>query len=613
MKKHLVSMSVAAMLMLSATTIATAQGVMTTIYEESKRIEDILQSWQSELDSGKDPNQQWKIAKSKLSASIKWISEECLVKEICQEFSKQATKILYRESINVDEVRTNMMLSLRILSLKIEQKKQQEKEYLVWLLFCLSASSLFIASALIWWLMKTKKQIKGLAMRDTLTGLPTLLAFEKALERYIASANRDNLPIFVLCINFNHFKRIKDAYGHGVGNLFLVDVAKKLSQCIRENDILVHLGRDDFAIAITAKNMQALHKLLERIERILAPAITIDSHKIHGSASIGIAVFPDDGEECGDLMRSADLAMGDAKRDWSNMHDTKIPVTHRLYSPKMQKEQKERENKITMLENALTNNWFTMFFQVLVSPDGIIRGAEALVRLIEPNKGIVPPGEWIDLAEKEGLIVPIGRWIIVSVFAQKKKWKQAGIPCGRISINLSVAQLDLDEDVIPFIIDQMEAHDLDREDVLIELTESRRPTENMQRKLEVLAGHVSMMLDDYGTDGATIADLLTMLVVGLKIDKRFTDLLPSDNAPFVMGILALAKSLKLKITAEGVETLAQVEFLAGKVDHLQGYFFAKALPPKEFEALIQELKTWTDSERDEMDFWKEKQKQSLSK
>ena len=465
---------------------------------------------------------------------------------------------------------------------------------------------------------------KILAWKDTLTSLENRNAFFDLLVRTIALSSRSGSWILLLFIDVNLFKYVNDTFGHEAGDRLLQEIARRLKKCTRESDTVARIGGDEFTIIMPIDNPDNIGSTAEVIMRKFAKELSsplvINGDKIFISLSIGIGVCPKDASDANNLMKCADTAMYHAKAEWkTNGSEAQESVTWKLFSEEMQQELRDRKRMIEMLDNAALSivvpeqqSWFRMFYQILLRSDGTLYGAEVLIRLFVPGKGMLPPDKWISIAEEKH-IAKIGRWIIMDIFAQIKFWKESEFNCGKISINISGAQFTLDKDLVQWIIEQLLSHGLTRKDVQFEFTESFKPTGKIKEQIRKLAGYVSIKYDDYGTCGAVLSDLRGTPVDGVKVDRSFIGLLPSKDTKFVQAIFALAKSLDLDLTAEGVEKLEQVEFLQGKVDVLQGFYFSRPLPVSEYVALVKDLERWIGSGKNPMDFWIKKHEMEKNK
>jgi diguanylate cyclase (GGDEF)-like protein len=388
-----------------------------------------------------------------------------------------------------------------------------------------------------------------------------------------------------MLLDLDHFKSINDSLGHSVGDEVLREIARRLSACLRETDIVARLGGDEFVLILTDINASEDSSLIARkiIEAVNLP-IGCGDHDLYTSASIGIALFPDDGQDEHSLLKNADTAMYKAKEAGRNNFKHYISsMNHGAY---------EHLSLGNDLHKALQQNEFLINYQPQVDLlTGRIIGAEALIRWRHPTKGMLLPGRFISLAEKTGIIIPIGEWLLQRVCEQIRASSELCLPRICFAINLSARQFT-QQNLIETIDREIRNSQIDPALLEIEITESviMQDMESIIRTMHHLSSlGVSISVDDFGTGYSSLSYLKKFPLRTLKIDKMFINDLTtdSDDAAIVRAIIAMAHSLKMKVIAEGVETIEQLEFLRSlKCDAIQGYVFSRPVSAKELAMLL---------------------------
>lgn len=424
---------------------------------------------------------------------------------------------------------------------------------------------------------------------DRLTNLPNqLLLREKFDESLLQKGSVQPPSILVMAID--RFYRIVESLGYASGDRLIQNVAHRLITCVDFGDTVARLNTDQFAIILASENQQSLElteqasQVAQRIIERLSKPITLDQHKISLSASIGIALSPKDGEDIDELMQHAEAALSYAKQLGGNQFQ--------FYSPNIQAVSVELLNLETNLRYALERSQFQIYYQPQVDlTSGRIIGAEALLRWMLPEQGLISPGQFIPLAEQNGLIVPIGEWVLQTACQQVKTWQDRGLPPLRIAVNLSVRQFnqpDLTEKIVNILTDTK----LEPQYLELELTESML-VDNIKlatthlKKLKALG--ISISLDDFGTGYSSLGYLQNFNLDILKIDRCFvTDINTNEkNATITKAIISMAHGLNLHVIAEGVETEAELEFLREqKCNTIQGYFFSPPVPGDKLEEML---------------------------
>jgi diguanylate cyclase (GGDEF)-like protein/PAS domain S-box-containing protein len=437
-----------------------------------------------------------------------------------------------------------------------------------------------------------EERIRQLAFYDTLTGLPNRATLYNLLEQALASARRNSATGAIMFIDLDRFKYVNDTLGHGAGDELIRRVSARFKTCLRASDVIARLGGDEFVVALIdiAKPDDAA-VVAQKIMAIFASPFLIDGHEISISASIGISVYPADGISVEDLIKNADVAMYRAKDQGRS--------SFLFYSSDMNVRSLERLEMESSLRRALVRKELLLHYQPQVDiATGKIVGAEVLLRWKHPDLGMVSPAQFIPMAEETGLIVPIGQWVMEQAVMQNKAWLDAGIAVVKLAVNLSAQQLrtNLVDEVSSLLVRYQLPNDL----LELEITESmvmRNANEviDMLRALDFLG--VPMSLDDFGTGYSSLSYLKRFPIKKLKIDQSFVRSIPkdADDIAITRAIIALSKSLGLKVIAEGVETRDQLDFLRREgCDEIQGYLFSRPVPAEEFVEMLKGCKRLDD-------------------
>ncbi|MDP1771849.1 MAG: EAL domain-containing protein [Methylobacter sp.] len=432
----------------------------------------------------------------------------------------------------------------------------------------------------------TEERIHYLANFDPLTGLPNRTQLNDHLKYALSLAKRSNGHLALIFLDLDHFKDINDTLGHSVGDAVLIELAKRLSLLLREEDTVTRLGGDEFILLLPGVDAHGATQVAQKLLDTIAESYQIEQYTLTLSASIGIALYPEDGDDLEILSKSADAAMYRAKQEGRQ--------GYRFFTPDMQARLARNLQLVNALHQALEYGQLHVHYQPQVAmQDGRIVGAEALLRWQHPELGMVSPAEFIPIAEDCGLILPIGEWVLRSAVRQAKTWLKSGFEPLVMAVNLSVVQFrhpDLPE-LITRILNE---EGLPPEYLELELTEGVA-MHNPQEAIAVMNNlhelGIRMSIDDFGTGYSSLSYLKKFKVYKLKIDQSFvrdisTD--PEDKA-IVSAIINLAKSLGLQTIAEGVETAGQLAFLREQgCDEIQGYLFSKPVPIEQFEALLKQ-------------------------
>jgi len=437
----------------------------------------------------------------------------------------------------------------------------------------------------------TQEEIKQLAFYDALTGLPNRRLLHDRLRIAMAASARRERQGALLFIDLDNFKTLNDTLGHEKGDLLLQQVASRLSECVRERDTVARLGGDEFVVMLEdlgARQEDAASQsriVGEKIVAVLNRPYDLAGHEYHNTPSVGVTLFDGQRDNIDELMKRADLAMYEAKATGRN--------TLRFFDPRMQAVVTARAALERDLRQALLAGEFFLCYQPQIGKDGRLLGAEALLRWQHAQRGLVSPGEFIPLAEETGLILPLGQWVLQTACAQVALWAaQAGRADFSLSVNVSARQLR-QANFVDQVLAALDASGARPHNLKLELTESML-LDNVQEiiaKMTALkARGVGFSLDDFGTGYSSLSYLKRLPLDQLKIDQSFVrDLLNDANDEAIARtIVALAHSLGLEVIAEGVETVAQRDALAGHGCHAyQGYLFSRPLPLAEFETFLE--------------------------
>ncbi|MES3020701.1 MAG: EAL domain-containing protein [Pseudomonadota bacterium] len=433
---------------------------------------------------------------------------------------------------------------------------------------------------------RAEKRIRHLAYNDLLTGLPNRTLFFDMLGEAVQEAGRSKSQLAVLFMDLDRFKYVNDNLGHDVGDRLLVAVAQRVRRVVRSIDVVARLGGDEFTVVLSEiEGAAPAAAAAQNICRVLAAPFQIDGHDIFVTSSVGIAMYPHDGQDVATLVKHADTAMYRAK---------KTNTGFQFYEASMEQSISEHVRLESDLRRALENGELEVFYQPQARFDTEqIIGMEALVRWHHPTRGDVVPVEFIPLAEETGLINPLGEWVLRTACAQAQQWRVEGLPLMRLAVNVSVRQL-LQKNFSTTVEAALADTGLTPGLLELEITESTL-MEHAQDTLQALDRlrrlGVRLSIDDFGTGYSSLSYLKRFPVDIIKIDRSFVRDVPqdADDAAIVTGIIALAHSLRLEVVAEGVETEAQRAFLRGQnCDLLQGFWLSPALPAEEFGKLIRE-------------------------
>ncbi len=421
---------------------------------------------------------------------------------------------------------------------------------------------------------QSEARIQYLAHSDKLTGLPNRTLLAERIGQAMAQSDREGHYLALLFIDLDHFKTINDSLGHEVGDRLLKQVAARLTQCMRRSDFLARLGGDEFLMALSGvKHGQDAAQVAQKIVASIALPCQVGEHVLNTSCSVGISIYPGDGQDVQSLMRKADMAMYHAKERGRNHYQ--------FFSREMDARAAERLQLHNALQRALEREEFELHYQPYIEfASGHITGVEALIRWRHPELGLLLPHRFIPLAEETGIIVPIGEWVLRTACQQMKSWQAQGMGHLRIAVNLSARQFhrsDLGQQIVAALRETA----LPPQMLDLEITESMAMQDPERAKAllhELRAMGVGLTIDDFGTGYSSLSYLRGFPIRCLKIDRSFVDGIPEDSndAAITRATIALAKSLGLSVIAEGVETVAQQLFLTqAGCEQGQGYLFGR--------------------------------------
>ena len=436
---------------------------------------------------------------------------------------------------------------------------------------------------------KSQAQIEHLAHHDPLTKLPNRLLFTARLEHAIEQAHRERHHIGVFFMDLDEFKRINDSLGHPLGDKVLQQVAERLKLQVRNDDTIARIGGDEFNLLMEeVGSPQEAGIVAQKLLSAFSEPFKAEGHTLYLTASIGISIYPEDGNEVTSLVRNADTAMYQAKKKGRN--------TYQFYTAEFTKSASERVQLEYSLRNALEQEQFIVHYQPqYLLASGRLIGAEALIRWQHEELGLVPPSKFISLAENTGLIVPIGEWVLREACGQLKAWKEAGHTIKRISINIAGQQIQRG-DFTKTVQKVLEETGLEPQCLELEITESfiMQQADKAISTLEELRDlGVTLAIDDFGTGYSSLSYLKRLPINRLKIDRSFVKDIPHDpnDEAIAKAVIALGKSLQLEVIAEGVETQEQNSFLDLEgCDEVQGYYYSPPVSVEHFAELLKSPK-----------------------
>ena len=433
---------------------------------------------------------------------------------------------------------------------------------------------------------RKQAHLSYLAYHDPLTGLPNRQSLSERLQQACSRAQCNGGMVAMLFLDLDRFKLINDTFGHAAGDRLLKSVADRLAACVRGADTVARLGGDEFTVVLEdIVHGRDAATVAQKILDALAQPFSLAQQEVFISASIGIALYPSDDNGIDSLFKKTDAAMYHAKERGRN--------NYQFYSAEMNASLARKLHMENSLRRALEREELRLHYQPQVDTvSGRIIGMEALLRWQHPEMGLVPPAQFIPLAEETGLIVPIGECTLRSACLQTRRWHERGFGPLRVAVNLSAYQFK-QKDFPHTVARILDETGLDPGCLELELTEST-VMDDVDQAIEILhalnAMGVYLSIDDFGTGYSSLSYLKRLPIDALKIDRSFVRDIgaDSDDAAIVTAIIAMARSLKLKVIAEGVETREQFAFLRKcRCDAMQGYYFSRPVPPEEFAQLLQ--------------------------
>ena len=429
-------------------------------------------------------------------------------------------------------------------------------------------------------------QMTHSAHHDFLTDLPNRLLLNDRLTHAIALASRYRHKLAVLFLDLDSFKHINDSLGHAIGDKLLQAIGERLLSAVRKSDTVSRQGGDEFVVVLSsiARSEDADLSVTKMIAAAIAP-YSIDQHDLHVSVSVGISIYPDDGADAEALIQNADNAMYQAKEQGSN--------NYRFFKEGMNVQAVRRQSLEASLRRAVERHEFVLHYQPKINlKSGQITGVEALIRWNHPERGPIPPAEFIPIAERCGLIVPIGRWVLRQACMQARKWQGAALPQIRMAVNISSVEFR-DKNFLENLRATLAETGLDPRHLELELTETvlMQHVESTAFVLgELRALGVHLAVDDFGTGYSSLSYLSQFRIDSLKIDKSFVQEINSgcEDAPIISAVINMGRGLKQRVIAEGVETQEQLTFLQSRgCEEGQGFYFSCPVVAEEFAKLLE--------------------------
>jgi diguanylate cyclase (GGDEF)-like protein/PAS domain S-box-containing protein len=434
--------------------------------------------------------------------------------------------------------------------------------------------------------IQSQQKMVHMAQHDALTELPNRTLLLDRINQAVARARWHKRIVSVIFIDLDRFKTINDTLGHEIGDLLLQQLAARFNACVREGDTVARFGGDEFVILLDdVANEGDIRSLVKKVLDAIVPTFEVNGHQLYISASIGISLYPSDGEDATTLLKHADVAMYRAKELGKN--------TYQFYSADMSARAFQRLTLESSLRNALARGEFCLYYQPVIDiQSGCISSVEALLRWQHPDLGLVLPNDFIGALEDTGLIVPVGEWVLMTACTQLDLWHQQGWPALRMAVNLSPRQFQ-SNDLLKSLQHALTLLHCPLDHLELEITESmlmQQGGATLQMLDAVHALGVRLAIDDFGTGYSSLSYLRRFPVDTLKIDRSFVRDIPGDpdDSAITTAITVLAQSLKLLVVAEGVENIAQSDFLSRLGCHLmQGYLYSKPLSAQAFTQLLE--------------------------
>ncbi len=550
----------------------------TTIYSNS---------W-SENEIGKDIKIREKLALDKFSWFMDQLNKKNLVLIEDSDFMPEEAS-LEQEELHKNKVKSSLALAVNIkgemqafiVMDSISSKKQWTEEDIDLIKIMGNILSSGISQ------LEADMEIELMAYYDNLTKLPNRFLFEDKVNKAISQSEKTGKPIAIMFIDLDNFKVVNDTIGHKGGDELLSRVARDLANCIRESDAVARFGGDEFMIMINKiADPSIIDLIAERVMEIFSDVFTIDGQEFLVTASAGVAMYPRDGEDPETLIKNADIAMYEAKVNGKNQYA--------LCSEEIKSELKRNTELSNELYQALEKDEFVVHYQPQINlTTSKIEGIEALIRWNHPKRGMIASGEFIGLAEDNGLINDIGEWVLKTACRQNKKWQDMGLPHLKMAVNLSAIQI-IDPNIAEKIKNIIQETKLNPKYIELELTESVAIQESdyvidVLNKLKEIG--VSIAIDDFGTEYSSLSRLKDLPIDRIKIDMQFIHGIENNekDKAITMVIINLAKNLGLNVLAEGVETESQLQFLNEKMcEYAQGFYYYKPMSAEKMERILKD-------------------------
>lgn len=427
-----------------------------------------------------------------------------------------------------------------------------------------------------------ERKVQRLEYRDSLTQLPNRLLFLDRLDQAIVRASRHRESIALLVVDIDDFKLVNDSFGHDAGDQLIKAVGTLLSKALRRADTVARLGGDEFAIIIeNVDGDDDAISIADNLTTVLEHNVRLNDQETFTSASVGIAMYPQDGTTSGTLLKNADTAMFRAKENGRRCFQ--------FYKPEMSVNAMERLELENSIRNAMENNELMVHYQPIIDiHNNEIAGVEALLRWQHPEKGMIEPGDFLSVAIDSGLIVPIGEWMIKTICHQLRVWKDNGMENQNVSINLSSRQFK-DRDLLSVFVQCMDEYEIEGSELTIEITEKTLITSEGEIESTLAKLHdmgIAIAVDDFGIGFASLTNLNDLPIDIVKVDEKFISGVPDSeqDVAVVTAIAGLTRGLKLKLQAEGIENERQLNALKGLGCQLaHGFYWSKALPADQYE------------------------------
>jgi len=436
---------------------------------------------------------------------------------------------------------------------------------------------------------RAEQQMEYQSYHDALTGLANRRLFQEHLSLAIALAQRKRRPVSVLFLDLDHFKVVNDSLGHTLGDALLREIATRLRSSVREGDVVARVGGDEFTIVLQElEKKEDAAAMAQRVLRVIAEPIEIDGQRLYITASIGITVYPDDGEDAETLLKNADNAMYRAKAVGRNCYE--------MSTQELSRSMQERLTLESGLHQAMERNEFEVYYQPQIDVRTMrIVGMEALLRWRHPERGLLLPGSFLSVAEERGFIVLIGDWVLRTALNQVRAFRDLGFPDFRVAVNLSARQFR-ELSLVDGIESAVKQARVDPRLLELEITESVA-MENLDLTFKVLERlrrtGISIAIDDFGMGHSSLSYLKRFPIDCLKIDRNFVEDLPDrfEDAAIVRSVIELAQGLNLRVVAEGVETKPQLDFLKEHgCREVQGFYFGFPVPAPQFQETLNQAR-----------------------